>query len=84
MANSLSTMSDKWFETLLGYHLQNNQYPSVSLDFIPICIEAIECYNMGEFDVEITMPNGIVKTAWDIVDGLHLDWFIDNENQIGD
>ncbi|MHC1628799.1 MAG: hypothetical protein ACXQTI_08215 [Candidatus Nezhaarchaeales archaeon] len=60
----------------LSIHLLGNHYPQVSLDFIPICKEAIEHCSLGCYDIDIKMPNGITKSAADIVEGLHLNCFI--------
>ena len=66
-------------DTLLMIHLTGNHYPPVSADFIPVCKEAIKHCNSirSKYTKIITMPNGIKKTAWEIVDGLHLECFID-------
>jgi hypothetical protein len=60
-------------ERQIAWHLQGNHYPPVHPTFIPVAIEAIEKVNDGEGNTVITMPNGIEKTAYGIVEGLHLE-----------
>ena len=68
-------------DQLLTIHLQGNHYPPVSVEFVPVCKEVIDHCNNEEYDHVITMPNGIKKTAYDIVEGLHLDTFLDPEDE---
>lgn len=69
----------------LGWHLRANHFPPVSLDFLPVAKRAIELVDAGTWHTVIEMPNGITKTAGDIVDGLHLHAFLaqDDEFEIG-
>lgn len=62
--------------TLLTIHLTGNHFPPVSTDFIPSCKEAIDACNIENYDKQITMPNGITRSASFIVEGLHLDTFL--------
>jgi hypothetical protein len=64
-------------EEMLRYHLQYNHYPPVHPSFIPVAQEAIDKANNGEWEFEILMPNGITKSAGEIVEGLHLECFLD-------
>lgn len=57
----------------IAIHLQSNHYPSVHPVFIPTAIDAIEMVNSGEGNTVIKMPNGVEKTAYKIVEGLHLE-----------
>jgi len=66
-------------EIKLGYHLQYNHYPPIDLVFMPVCKEAIDRVNANEADAEITMPNGVTLTAGKIVSELHLELWIENE-----
>jgi hypothetical protein len=63
----------------LHYHLRNNHYPPVSDAFIDTAKQAIELANDGQWDDEIEMPNGITLTVSRIVEGLHLDFYLDWE-----
>lgn len=60
----------------LAIHLQSNHYPPVHPIFIDTCVEAINYATCEDWHVEIDMPNGITKTAGEIVEGLHLSAFI--------
>lgn len=70
-------MSDMW----LGHHLQYNHYPPVSLVFVPAARQAIEHVADGDFDTPVTMANGVTLTAGEIVEQLHLDGFLDIEDE---
>jgi len=63
--------------TSLEYHLQYNHFPPVDLVFVDIALEAIACVNGDNCDTMITMPNGIKKSAGDIVDELHLEFYLE-------
>ena len=58
-------------------HLISNHYPSVDPAFVDTALAAISKVDGNEDDHEIAMPNGITKTAAQIVDGLHLEPFVD-------
>lgn len=64
-------------EESLRYHLQCNHYPPVHSDFIPIAQKAIELCRDERFDEIIEMPNGKRLTAGEIIEGLHLDFFLE-------
>ena len=63
--------------TALRWHLTSNHYPPIHPVFIDTAEEAIAAANAGDWDTEITMPNGIVKTVGSIVEELHLGSFLD-------
>lgn len=63
-------------DAALDWHLQSNHFPPVSLAFKPACIEAIQACDQGEAEKEITLPNGRVKSAFEIVEELHLQDFL--------
>ena len=67
-------------ETLLSIHLQSNHYPPVNLVFIPTCIEAIEACNNEDYEKILLMPNNKKMRVIDIIEGLHLDSFIESED----
>ena len=60
----------------LHYHLTANHFPPVDPSFVDTAIEAIEKVDEDEPEHQITMPNGITKAAWEIVEGLHLEPFL--------
>lgn len=70
--------------TMLVIHLQHNHYPPVSIEFVPDAREAIRQCNNELPHTVITMVNGLDKTAIDIVRGLHLETFLDNDNNDGE
>jgi len=67
-------------EVSLGYkvgtHLSYNHFPPVSLDFVEPAVEAIYAVDGDEGDAIIALPNGKNLSAWDIVEGLHLESFL--------
>jgi len=77
-------ITDLLEQTIMGaaleYHLRHNHYPAVNLIFIPIAKQAIALGREGDFDTVLLMPNGLSKSVGDIVEGLHLDSFLDADN----
>lgn len=63
----------------LRWHLQSNHYPPINEVFIPVAKEAIEKGNQEDWDYVIKMPNGVSKTVAQIIEGLHLESFLDEE-----
>lgn len=61
----------------LEIHLQYNHYPPVDLAFIPACKMALEFANMDDWNEKIKLPNGRILDVADIVEGLHLDAFLE-------
>ncbi len=66
-------------DAALTWHLQSNHFPPVSLDFLPAVKDAIVRANQELWDEEIELPNGRVLTVAAIVEGLHLDSFIEED-----
>ena len=60
----------------LVWHLFSNHYPPVNPRFVPTAAAAIEAVRDGDTAVEITMPNGLTRTAGEIITGLHLEEFL--------
>ena len=72
-------------DTALTYQLQSNHYPPVSIDFIPSCKKAIQLVQQGIdeenpklYDTIVKLPNGKSLSASKIVEGLHLEFFLNN------
>lgn len=69
----------------LAWHLTSNHYPPVPTTMIPACREAIDAINEGDYDRNITLPDGILwrdrteAPAWAIAEGHHLEAFIDTK-----
>ena len=51
--------TDTSIEVQLSWHLSSNHYPPVPETMVPVCIEAINAYNAGEYDAEIALPEGM-------------------------
>jgi len=73
-------------EGQLRWHLTSNHYPPVPVEMVPICIEAIDEANEGNWDKYIKLPEGIewrrqtMSPVWAIVEAHHLDtWIIESE-----
>lgn len=73
-------------EMQLEWHLRSNHYPPVSTDMIPVCIEAIDEANMGEWHTRLQLPEGTwykdsnTAPVWAIIESLHLEsWIIESE-----
>jgi len=65
--------TDISLEQQIRWHLKANHYPPVHESFVDVAIQAIHAVNACEGNTIIKMPNGIEKSAYGIVDGLHLD-----------
>ena len=66
-------------ETMLRHHLQYNYYPPIHPSFIPMAQEAINKANAEDWDSMIAMPNGMKRTVAEIVELMHLEWFLENK-----
>lgn len=73
-------------EQQLEWHLTSNHYPPVPGIMIPVCIEAIDNANEGEWDKLITLPESVSwkglteAPTYAIVEGHHLEnWIIESE-----
>ena len=70
----------------LSWHLRSNHYPPVPLTMLPVCREAIDHANCGDWDTEINLPKGIsfrgekFATVSQIVRAHHLDTFLEDSN----
>lgn len=69
-------------EVALHWHLTSNHYPPVSPQFIEPAKKAIELAVRGWeedeslWDTEIELPNGNIVTVLQVIEGLHLDAFV--------
>jgi len=70
-------------EQQIGWHLQCNHFPPAPERMVPVCIEAIRLGNLGNWDKEIQLPEGVsfrgrnTTPVSTIVEQLHLDAWID-------
>ena len=60
----------------LRIHLKHNHFPPVPDDFMAPAAEALALVIEQKGQQPITLPNGITKTAWEIVDGLNMHDFL--------
>ena len=73
-------------ESAISLHLTSNHYPPVPTSMVEPCLLAIEAMNEGEMDQLIPMPEGVSwrgneeAPAWAIVEGHHLESWIDWED----
>jgi hypothetical protein len=65
--------------TSLYYHLHDNHYPPIDAVFIDTAIEAIRMANDGDYSNIIVMPNGIKKSVQSIIEELHLNFYLEDE-----
>jgi len=61
----------------LEYHLQYNHYPPVDLVFVDAAIEAIENVKGGHEGFPVVLPNGLTKSSEEIVEDLHLEFYLE-------
>ena len=72
-------------EQAITIQLRSNHFPPVPYSMVPICIDAIYAYNAGDYQKEITLPEGILwrgqnsAPAAAIIDSHHLDAWIDSD-----
>ena len=67
-------------------HLTSNHYPPVPKVMVETCIEAIDNANVGEWEKEVQLPEGVLWKGQDtaptdaIVEQHHLDfWIVESE-----
>ena len=68
-------------EIAIRHHLGHNHFPPVPQDFDESALEAIDKASVGDWDESITLPNGAVLPVHRIVEELHLDFFIESEDE---
>lgn len=64
-------------EQALQWHLQCNHYPPIHQSFVKVAEEAIQMANDGDWEHTIVMPNGKTLSVAEIIEGMHLDSFLD-------
>lgn len=84
----MSQLQGRDVNVALYHHLRYNHFPPVHEDFIPVAERAIELAQeaiwMDEqqgWDTVIEMPNGVSLTVSEIVEGLHLDFFLEADEE---
>ena len=66
-------------DQLLHWHLQYNHFPPIHTIFIETAKRAIDLANKGEWETIVVLPNGRILTAAKIIEQLHLETFLDSE-----
>jgi hypothetical protein len=73
-------------ETQIEFHLRANHYPPISNTMVPVCIQAIDEANMGEWHTNLSLPEGVgykgltIAPVWAIVEQHHLEpWIEESE-----
>jgi len=79
--------TDTSIEVQLSWHLSSNHYPPVPSRMVALCIEAIDAYNAGDYDIEVELPprveyrGGQTATVGAVIDGLHLEPWLTREEE---
>jgi hypothetical protein len=72
-------------DTQIEFHLRANHYPPISNTMVPVCLEAIEWANMGEWHKNLSLPEGVgykgltIAPVHAIIEQHHLEPWIDEE-----
>lgn len=73
-------------EDQLRIHLTGNHYPPVPTSMVPVCIDAIDKANEGNWESMVKLPEGvswkgqIEAPAYSIIEAHHLEfWIIESE-----
>lgn len=75
LATSPMPMWDK-----MHIHLNQNHFPPIHEVFIESAMRAIDLANTNNWDARLVLPNGLERSVADIIEGLHLEEFLeDNE-----
>lgn len=71
-------------EAALEYHLTANHFPPIPRSVIPVAVKVIELANVGEFDADVELPDGITyrdgrssAPVWACCEAWHLDAFLE-------
>lgn len=84
-AREMAELGADNLEQALTWHLRSNHFPPVPTSMVPVCIEAIDAVNEGDWDKEIALPEGVgykgltVAPASAIVEQHHLEAWIEDE-----
>jgi hypothetical protein len=73
-------------EDQIGIHLTSNHYPPVPKSMVPVCIDAIDKANEGDWNSMVKLPEGVSwkgqveAPAYSIIEAHHLEfWIIESE-----
>jgi len=82
-ARAMAELDSISLEQTMSWHLTSNHFPPVPVSMIPVCIEAIENANDGEWDKLVSLPEGVgyrgltVAPTHAIIEQHHLDAWIE-------
>ena len=74
---TMNTVQELRLIQLLEDHLHYNHYPPIIYEMIQPCKEAILSV-LSDKPEKFIKVGWLYKPAYEIIDDLHLDWFIDN------
>ena len=60
LSHDLAYSVDLSLEQSITIQLRSNHYPPVPYSMVPICIEAINAYNDGDYSKHIELPEGVL------------------------
>lgn len=69
-------------ETQIRIQLTSNHYPPVPVSMVPVCIEAIDLANEGEWEAMVKLPEGVSwrgqleAPAYSIIEAHHLEFWV--------
>ena len=66
---------------ILAWHFQRNQYPPIPLAFIPAAERALELAEAGDLEQVIDLPNGLQRTAGQVIEDLRLWDMLEGEEE---
>lgn len=64
---------------MLDQHLRYNYYPPIP-EMLDAAVKAIDLTNDGEGWSYVDLPTGACVQAWDVVEELHLEFFLTRED----
>lgn len=82
----LAEIGSVTLEQAIEWHLVSNHFPPIPKSMVPVCIEAIQWANEGNFDKLVALPEGVgykgltVAPVHAIIDQHHLDNWVDYED----
>ena len=63
------------------HHLTYNHIPPIPVTFVNAAEDAIDAVQSGERSKLIELPSGVAMTAAGCVEHMHLEWFIENDDE---
>jgi len=66
---------------MIEEHLTHNHVPGIPREFATAAEQAIDAIHSGDPNKIIELPNGIALSAAGCVEGMHLDGFIEQDEE---